>query len=295
MATIGEQLKKAREDHNMSLEELQKKTKIQKKYLEALEEDNFSAMPSSYYVRAFIRQYAKAVDIDGDHLVKVYDGEPSKGSITSQDQTVHETRSEIHTEQSNIVKLQHKLPMIILLIVAFGIIGVVIYETVQHNKVTPIDKRQFDVEEGYETSEDEITLDEEEIDTSDEEIEVKETTPSSEENEDISNNKITQKKIDETQFDVTYQGKTPVELSFTGVSDDCWIGISDSNGFYLFQGTIKPGQTKQVMIPEDVTQAYLTLGMPQAVDIKMNNEPLSLDISKDDLTQKTIILNIESE
>ena len=36
MATIGEQLKKAREDHNMSLEELQKKTKIQKKYLEAL-------------------------------------------------------------------------------------------------------------------------------------------------------------------------------------------------------------------------------------------------------------------
>ncbi len=295
MATIGEQLKKAREDHNMSLEELQKKTKIQKKYLEALEEDNFSAMPSSYYVRAFIRQYAKAVDIDGDHLVKVYDGEPSKGSITSQDQTVHETRSEIHTEQSNIVKLQHKLPMIILLIVAFGIIGVVIYETVQHNKVTPIDTRQFDVEEGYETSEDENTLDEEEIDTSDEEIEVKETTPSSEENEDISNNKITQKKIDETQFDVTYQGKTPVELSFTGVSDDCWIGISDYNGFYLFQGTIKPGQTKQVMIPEHVTQAYLTLGMPQAVDIKMNNEPLSLDISKDDLTQKTIILNIESE
>nr|WP_321303417.1 helix-turn-helix domain-containing protein [uncultured Trichococcus sp.] len=44
-------------------------TKIQKRYLIAIEEGNFEIMPGNFYVRAFIKQYADTVGLDGDRLL----------------------------------------------------------------------------------------------------------------------------------------------------------------------------------------------------------------------------------
>ncbi|MDA6131043.1 helix-turn-helix domain-containing protein, partial [Escherichia coli] len=48
----------------MSLDDLQKVTKIQKRYLMGIEEGDYSMMPGKFYVRAFIKQYAEAVGIE---------------------------------------------------------------------------------------------------------------------------------------------------------------------------------------------------------------------------------------
>ncbi|MBM9832891.1 helix-turn-helix domain-containing protein, partial [Enterococcus faecalis] len=64
--TIGAKLRQARLDKNISLIELQQMTKIQKRYLEAIEAERFDQLPGTFYVRAFIRQYAAAVGEDGD-------------------------------------------------------------------------------------------------------------------------------------------------------------------------------------------------------------------------------------
>ena len=55
---IGEQLKAARLEKQLSLDDIQEITKIQRRYLSAIEENNLSVLPGDFYVRAFIRQYA---------------------------------------------------------------------------------------------------------------------------------------------------------------------------------------------------------------------------------------------
>ncbi len=57
--TIGEKLRQARLNKKISLDELQQITKIQKRYLEAIDNDDFDQLPGKFYVRAFIRQYAE--------------------------------------------------------------------------------------------------------------------------------------------------------------------------------------------------------------------------------------------
>ncbi|MBS1007643.1 helix-turn-helix domain-containing protein [Leuconostoc suionicum] len=66
---IGEQLKAARLEKQLSLDDIQEITKIQRRYLLAIEENNLSVLPGDFYVRAFIRQYALAVGLHPDELL----------------------------------------------------------------------------------------------------------------------------------------------------------------------------------------------------------------------------------
>ncbi|EEJ42036.1 helix-turn-helix domain-containing protein [Leuconostoc mesenteroides] len=66
---IGEQLKAARLEKQLSLDDIQEITKIQRRYLSAIEEKNLSVLPGDFYVRAFIRQYALAVGLHPDELL----------------------------------------------------------------------------------------------------------------------------------------------------------------------------------------------------------------------------------
>ena len=69
MVQIGEILKSARLSKGYTLDDLQQMTKIQKRYLIAIEEGDYEIMPGNFYVRAFIKQYADTVGLDGDRLL----------------------------------------------------------------------------------------------------------------------------------------------------------------------------------------------------------------------------------
>ena len=70
---IGKILRKAREEKGYTLDDLQQMTKIQKRYLIAIEDENFDELPGDFYVRAFIKQYANTVGLDGNELLQKYD------------------------------------------------------------------------------------------------------------------------------------------------------------------------------------------------------------------------------
>lgn len=70
MNEIGQKLREARIEKGYTLDDLQQITKIQKRYLIAIEEGNFDALPGSFYVRAFIKQYAQTVGLDNDALLQ---------------------------------------------------------------------------------------------------------------------------------------------------------------------------------------------------------------------------------
>ena len=68
-------LKEARIAKDLSLDDLQEITKIQKRYLIGIEEGNYSLMPGNFYVRAFIKQYAEAVGLDPEELFEEFNNE----------------------------------------------------------------------------------------------------------------------------------------------------------------------------------------------------------------------------
>ena len=69
-STIGQQLKAARLDRNLSLVDVLENTHIRIKYLKALEADDFSIMPSPVQGRGFLRSYAQYLKLDIDKLLE---------------------------------------------------------------------------------------------------------------------------------------------------------------------------------------------------------------------------------
>ena len=71
--SFGEWLKRQRELREISLREISDTTKINLRYLEALEENRFSALPAAVFARGFLREYARYVGLDPDEVLNYYD------------------------------------------------------------------------------------------------------------------------------------------------------------------------------------------------------------------------------
>lgn len=72
MSELGQLLKKARVEKNLSLDDVQEATKIRKRYLEAIEEGDYKVLPGSFYVRAFVKTYAETVGLNPDEVLQYY-------------------------------------------------------------------------------------------------------------------------------------------------------------------------------------------------------------------------------
>ena len=72
MFEIGNSLREARERQGLGYPEIELATKIRAKYIRALEEENFTAIPGDAYIRGFLRTYAEYLGLDGDVYVDEY-------------------------------------------------------------------------------------------------------------------------------------------------------------------------------------------------------------------------------
>ena len=67
--TIGQHLKKAREQRYITLEKASEETRIRMVLIKALEADDYSMMPSAAQGRGFLRNYAEYLDINIDEVI----------------------------------------------------------------------------------------------------------------------------------------------------------------------------------------------------------------------------------
>ena len=72
LESFGEELRRHREQKQMSLAAISEATRISEKMLEAIEAGRFSVLPQTY-IRAFLRAYARVLDLNPEEILKRYD------------------------------------------------------------------------------------------------------------------------------------------------------------------------------------------------------------------------------
>src|SRR5690625_1763966 len=119
---IGAILKEAREEKNISLDNLQESTKIQKRYLKAIEQGNFHILPGTFYARAFIKEYAEAVGLNAEELLAGHENElpTSQPKDDVQYTRMQRTRRESQSNKDPIIL--SVIPKIIVVLLVIGII-----------------------------------------------------------------------------------------------------------------------------------------------------------------------------
>ncbi|PIC78301.1 DUF4115 domain-containing protein [Sporosarcina sp. P19] len=142
---IGARLKEARISKGLTLEDLQDSTKIQQRYLSAIENEEFQVIPGAFYVRVFIKQYAEAVDLDADEILSLYQDEYEPAVQEKQESVVPATmQRSAGSKQNN--QLREAMPKII--VALFILMIFVIVYTLLRDKATEPDIDQESSEPG---------------------------------------------------------------------------------------------------------------------------------------------------
>ena len=72
MESIGEKLRLARERNNLTIDQVARETHVAKRFLKALEDEDFATFPGETYAMGFLRSYAEYLGLSPDELVGIY-------------------------------------------------------------------------------------------------------------------------------------------------------------------------------------------------------------------------------
>lgn len=70
--SFGEELRKEREIRGISLAEIAEATKVSKRFLGAIEKDDFDTLPAPVFTRGFVREYARYLGLNAEEMVTRY-------------------------------------------------------------------------------------------------------------------------------------------------------------------------------------------------------------------------------
>ena len=85
--TLGDELKRRREEAGIDLSEIADATCIGVRFLRAIEDNDFKALPGGLFTRSFIRSYARYVDMDEDAAIRLYFQQTGEGESQEYDLT----------------------------------------------------------------------------------------------------------------------------------------------------------------------------------------------------------------
>ncbi|WP_265416108.1 helix-turn-helix domain-containing protein [Enterococcus florum] len=268
-------LQKARTQQHITLDVLQQKTKIPKRYLLAIEDNDFERLPSEYYVRTFIRQYAEVVKVDADHLLAIYDGKDKPPSAYEEPKAIGRSRTNKHVADPRKLKLQASLPTIILGLIALSIVIIVGYMTWLDHRSEDMITRPSSIQVEDSSSSAEPPAASEVPATSPEPPQMTATM----ENDSLTEANM---RLDQVQ--------KPARLTFTGKTGQAWIGVQ-INDVMVYQHVLQPEETQTTDIPADATHVLVVAGVADYVNVQVNDQPLDFQPNQS-LNQKNIRLTL---
>lgn len=275
---IGEKLKEARLDQGLSLEAVQLRTKIQKRHLEAIERNDFSIIPGSFYARAYIKEYAQVVGIDPQLIISEHESElPARGEDQSRDlsQMRRTKPKKSSTEKSPLAML---LPTIFVILLV-SIVGYIIWDNFTNG---PPDESPDSVVENGQSPGDEVSLppnDDSEPSDQDSDEEIEDETPEDQEepeDESIETSiELLSYSNNESMYHLTTD-ESDLTLSLE-TSNRNWLEIEDESGRSIFQGMLETTNSPMTFDIADLEVVYLRFGEPGAISIQINDQPVELD------------------
>jgi cytoskeletal protein RodZ len=97
-ATIGEQLRLAREGRGIPLREISDQTRISMHYLEAIESNDYGRLPGGIFNRSFVKAYARYVGYDEKEAVEGYTRYMRDSGDTGEDVATTPYHSKVYTD-----------------------------------------------------------------------------------------------------------------------------------------------------------------------------------------------------
>lgn len=302
MTDIGTILKEARKEKGLTLDDLQQTTKIQKRYLIAIEDGDFAALPGKFYVRAFIKQYAETVGIDPEELLAKLDEDKAP---KPEEETEVKTRTEaVKREEEEktmspiLAGLIRYLPTIIIvaIVVAIGTIYIFAWGDRDRNSSTQIADNSQSVSVSSESSTKSSSSKKKASSSESSSTSKKESssTKAKKESKKTTKQKITNTSAAGSAFVYDLENAPATNKIEMSVSDGAtaWNAVS-ANGVQVWQGTLSADNASQTIeIPENTTTITLNLGNSKATSIKINGKKFDFLKENETLTVRTITLNV---
>ncbi|MDZ5473407.1 DUF4115 domain-containing protein [Bacillus sp. 31A1R] len=292
LTELGNRLKEARQAKGMSLDDLQAVTKIQKRYLTGIEEGNYKVMPGSFYVRAFIKQYAEAVNLDPEELFQAYSQDiPSTYNDDLPDKLSRvQTRKDMGERSSKILDLLPKILIFAFVIGALVLIYYFVQKSAGDESEEPVNKDNQEIT--YETSEDLTKADEtDETDGTDEETaeETEDTTEETEPEVPAQEIAVVEANGSKTTFELKNAEKFEVKLVSTG---ETWVNMKNGKGYSFFQGLLKKGGEKEseTIDYSKETEAFIVVGNSLATEIYVNDQKIEYAVSPSEQVRQDITI-----
>ncbi|MGN8644934.1 helix-turn-helix domain-containing protein [Gracilibacillus sp. HCP3S3_G5_1] len=271
---IGERLKEERERKNMSLEDVQNLTKIQVRYLNAIEQERFNVMPGSFYVRAFIKEYATILGLDPEELIQEYKHDLP---FDNEETVVH---SRVRSSKKN--RTSTKTPVIFSfipsVIVVLLIIGIVLlvwlfkqgYFSGDEVNPAPVGNNDNSAGESVQLPPAQETTPADEED----EAENEEEEPIEEEQEEVTELSLDSYENNDSYYTFTTSSE---DISLVITTENMnWLEIADETGESLYEKTFTTDESPLEVDVSEVEELYLRFGEPQTINIELNGEVLEL-------------------
>ena len=301
MDEIGQKLRDARIQKGYTIDDLQQITKIQKRYLIAIEEGNFDALPGDFYVRAFIKQYADTVGLDGDALLTQFqqdipEPQPQEYAAQSVENKTRATRAEEASPDNRLRRYLPQIAIAAIVVVAVIVIYVIMLVYQSGPKQTiPTDSESVAVSSKRSTSKTSKS-------STSSKTSKTSAASSSSKTAEKSSKKSTKKssKLDISVADangatqaVTLKNlpKTGNKLTLGATGATAWISVI-VNGSTTWQGSLTSGNSQEVTLPDNVTTFQVRSGNATATTIKLNGQ--SVDISKGTSIVRTITFTADA-
>lgn len=149
MEKIGDVLKKRRLDMNISLGKSAEETMIASRYLESMENSDFSLFPGSVYAKGFLRRYAeylKLEEIEIQRLLSQYEAEQKQEEEGSQ---IDKKKVDINATVLRNVRANKKnlylysILLILGFLIAGGILGAIVIPFLEREPKISIDQSKL--------------------------------------------------------------------------------------------------------------------------------------------------------